>query len=152
MNKFIRLFTGLILGTSLALSAQAAGPSKAEATAQVNAAIAHIGKAGHEQGVKDINTNPAWKVKGMNVIVNNMKGVVLASSLNDKLVGKTTYEMKDPSGKAFVKEFEVMAEKGEGWVDYQFINPETKKLEDRSMFVKKLPNYAGYVGVAITKQ
>lgn len=152
MNKLVRLFAGLIIGVNLVVGAHAAGASKAEAAAQVNAAIAHISKAGHEQGVKDINTSPAWKVKGMNVIVNDMKGVVLASSLNEKLVGKTTYEMKDPSGKAFVKEFSVMAEKGEGWVDYQFINPETKKLEDRSMFVKKLPNIAGYVGVAITKQ
>lgn len=152
MNKFFRFASGLILGTSLAFGAYAAGASKAEAAAQVNAAIAHFGKAGHEQGVKDINSGPNWKVKGMNVIVNDMKGVVLASSLNEKLVGKTTFEMKDPSGKAFVKEFTATAEKGEGWVDYQFINPETKKLEDRSMFVKKLPNFAGYVGVAITKQ
>lgn len=43
------------------------------------------------------------------------------------------------------------ATKGEGWVDYQFINPESKKLEERSMFVKRLPGSDLFVGVAITK-
>jgi len=151
MNKFVRFASGLVLGATFGCSAWAAGPTKAEATAQVNAAIAHFTKAGAEQAIKDVNTGADWKTKGMNVIVDDMKGVVLASSLNEKLVGKTTFEMKDPSGKAFVKEFTATAQKGEGWVDYQFINPETKKLEERSMFVKKIPNFDGFVGVAITK-
>jgi len=87
----------------------------------------------------------------MNVIVNNMSGMVLASSLNERLVGKSTLELKDPSGKEFVKEFVSTAKKGEGWVDYQFINPETKKLEERSMFVRKVESGEQFVGVAITK-
>ena len=152
MKKLVRLVCGLALGTAVSVTAWAAGATKPEALAQVNAAVAHFSKAGADQAVKDINTGADWKVNGMNVVVNDMKGVVLASSLNDKLVGKQTFEMKDPSGKAFVKEFTAMAQKGEGWVDYQFINPETKKLEERSMFVKKVPGFDGYIGVAITKQ
>ena len=81
----------------------------------------------------------------------DMKGVVLASSLNERLVGKNTLESKDPTGKEFVKEFIATVQKGEGWVDYMFINPETKKLEDRSMFVRKVPGFEGFVAVAITK-
>jgi signal transduction histidine kinase len=88
----------------------------------------------------------------MNVNVVDFKGVVSASSLNDKLIGKNTIESKDHSGKEFVKEMVATAQKGEGWVDYQFVNPETKKLEVRSMFVKKGVGFDGYVGVAITKQ
>ena len=87
----------------------------------------------------------------MNVILNNVNGLVLASSLNERLVGKNTLEMKDPSGKAFVKDMVATANKGEGWVDYQFINPESKKLEERAMFVRKVPGTETFVGVAITK-
>ena len=87
----------------------------------------------------------------MNVILNNVNGLVLASSLNERLVGKNTLEMKDPSGKAFVKDMVAAANKGEGWVDYQFINPESKKLEERAMFVRKVPGTETFVGVAITK-
>jgi signal transduction histidine kinase len=85
------------------------------------------------------------------VILNEFKGTVLASSLNDRLIGKNTLESKDPSGKEFVKEMVATAQKGEGWVDYQFINPQSKKLEERSMFVRRVPGFEVFVGVAITK-
>lgn len=146
-----RLIGGATLATALALC-NAWAATKDEAAAQVNAAIAHIKKAGIEQAVKDVNSAPDWKVKAMNVNVVDGKGVVLASSLNERLIGKNTLESKDPSGKFFVKDFIATAQKGGGWVDYQFINPETKKLEERSMFVKKGEGFDGFVGVAITKQ
>lgn len=146
-----RFVAGLAVGIALAGAAWANGASRAEAQAQVNAAIAHFKKVGTEQAPKDFNTAAEWKVKGMNVVLNDMKGLVISSSLNEKLIGSSTWELKDPSGKEFVKEFAATAQKGEGWVDYQFINPETKKLEERSMFVKRVPGFDGYLGVAITK-
>ncbi len=149
--RLITRALAFVLSAFMVVSSWAAGASRAEAQAQVNAAIAHTKKVGIEQATKDINTGPDWKVKGMNVILNDMKGLVLASSLNERLVGKNTLEIKDPSGKEFVKEMVATAQKGEGWVDYQFINPETKKLEERSMFVKRLPGADVFVGVAITK-
>jgi len=149
-NKFIRSSAALVLGAVLVVSAWA-NATRSEAQAQVAAAVSHVKKVGLEQAIKDFNSAPEWKVKGMNVIVNNMSGMVLASSLNERLVGKSTLELKDPSGKEFVKEFVSTAKKGEGWVDYQFINPETKKLEERSMFVRKVESGEQFVGVAITK-
>ncbi len=150
MNIATRSLTGFVLVAACALSSWAA--TKDEAVAQVNAAIAHIKKVGVEQAVKNINSSAEWKVKSMNVIVNDFHGTVMASSLNEKLIGKNTLESKDPAGKEYVKEMVATAQKGEGWVDYQFVNPETKKLEARSMFVKKGQGFEGFVGVAITKQ
>ncbi len=151
MTTVVRRISMFLIAAVAAAGAWA-GPSRDDAIKQVNAFIAHTKKVGAEQAIKDANAGPEWKTGGMNVVVNKMNGVVVASSLNERLVGKETFEMKDPSGKAFVKEFTATAQKGEGWVDYQFINPETKKLEERSMFVKKLPGFEGFVGVAITKQ
>lgn len=149
MSRFARVFAIVLAASTLCLSAFAA--TRDEAKSQVNAAIAHVKKVGVDQATKDFNTGADWKVKSMNVVFNDMKGVVLASSLNDKLVGRNTWEIKDPSGKEFVKEFAATAQKGEGWVDYQFMNPESKKLEERSMFIKRVPGFEGYIGVAITK-
>jgi len=151
LYKAIRNLTLFAAGAALAVAAWANGASRVDAQTQVGAAVAHVKKVGVEQAIKDFNGAPEWKTKGMNVIFNDMKGVVLASSLNERLVGKQTYEMKDPTGKAFVKEFAVAAQSGEGWIDYQFVNPETKKLEERSMFVRKVAGFDGYIGVAITK-
>lgn len=152
MSSIVKRFAA-ILAFSVAMMGQAFadGPSRADAQAQVAAAVAHVKKVGVDQAIKDFNTAPEWKVKSMNVIFDTMKGVVLASSLNERLVGKDTFEMKDPSGKEFVKEMAATAQKGEGWVNYQFINPETKKLEERAMFVRKVPSYDGFIGVAVSK-
>lgn len=151
LRSIVRLSAGLLLGAGVTLSALAAGATRAEAQAQVVAAVNHVKKVGVEAATKDFNTAPEWKVNGMNVILNEFKGTVLASSLNDRLVGKNTYESKDPTGKEYVKEMVATAQKGEGWVDYQFINPQSKKLEERAMFVRRVPGFDGFVGVAITK-
>jgi cytochrome c len=149
--KTFRTSAALVLGAALASAAWCGGATRAEAQAQVGAAVEHVRKVGADQAINDFNTAPQWKLNSMNVVFNDMQGLVLASSLNPRLVGKQTYEMKDPSGKQFVKEFTETARKGEGWVDYQFVNPQTKALEERSMFVRKVPGFEGYVGVAITK-
>lgn len=148
---FTRFAAVGILAAGIAASAFAAGPTRAEAQAQVAAAVAHVKKVGVEQATKDINAAPEWKTNSMNVSFTDMKGNVLASSLNPRLVGKNTYEMKDPNGKEFVKEMVATAQKGEGWVDYQFIDPESRKLVERSMFVRKVAGFEGYIGVSITK-
>lgn len=147
-----RIALALFVSLCGALPAHASSASKEDAQSQANAAVTQIKKVGFEQAIKDINSGAEWKTKEMNVNVVDFKGVVLASSLNEKLRGKDTLESKDPSGKAFVKEFIATARKGEGWVDYQFINPVSKKLEERSMFVKRAPGAEAFVAVAITKQ
>ena len=49
-------------------------------------------------------------------------------------------DLKDQNGKAFVREYtEMAAAKGEGWVDYDWANPLTKKIEPKSSFVKRMP-------------
>ena len=149
MNRCFRFF--FVLFAALASAAAWSAATPAEAQAQAGAAIAHIKKVGAEQAARDFNAAPDWKVKGINVNLVDMKGVVLASSLNERLVGKNTLESKDPTGKEFVKEFIATVQKGEGWVDYQFINPETKKLEPRSMFVRKVPGFDGFIAIAISK-
>lgn len=149
--KIVLRIASFLVAATVAAGAWAAGVSRADAQNTASAALAHIKKAGAEQAVKDFNTAAEWKTKGINLNLVDMKGVVLASSLNERLVGKNTYESKDPNGKEFVKEFIAAAQKGEGWVDYMFMNPETKKLEERSMFVRKVPGFDGFVAVAITK-
>lgn len=150
MKISARIVTAL-MALVVAGAAWADGATRADAQAQVAAAVGHVSKVGVEKATQDFNSGAEWKAKGMNVILNNNGGLVLASSLNERLVGKNTLEMKDPSGKAFVKEMVATASKGEGWVDYQFINPTSKKLEERSMFVRRVPGTDTFVGVAITK-
>ena len=135
MRSIHRLFA--CIAACVTVTAWAANATKADALALADAAANHLEKAGLEQAVKDFNSASEWKAKGVNVNLIDLHGNVLASSLNRRLRGKNTLEAKDPTGKAFTKEFISTAQKGGGWVEYQFINPESKKLEPRAMYVRK---------------
>ena len=39
------------------------------------------------------------------------------------------------------------AAKGGGWVEYEWPHPQTKKIESKISYAKKLTNYEGFVGV-----
>jgi len=47
-------------------------------------------------------------------------------------------DLKDTNGKEFVKEYiKVIKEKGEGWVDYTWPNPVTKKIGKKNTYLKR---------------
>jgi cytochrome c len=125
--------------------------TKADVISQVNAVVALYKKVGKDQAIQEVNTAPAFKIKGMNVMIQS-NGFALASSLNPKLVGKNMLEVKDPNGVEFAKEcLRIARLPGDNWVEYQFINPETKKVEDRIMHCKALPGTDAVTSAAISK-
>ncbi len=150
MNLKRKFLCGLAT-LSVAVSAWA-GASRDDAVAQVNAAVAYMKKVGSDKAVTEFNAEDKWKVSGMTVLVVDEQGIVHASSINAKLRGKTTLDLKDPNGKEFAKEAMVIAAtKGEGWLEFQFLNPETRKVVDRVMVVRKSPAGGGFVAVAMDK-
>lgn len=51
----------------------------------------------------------------------------------------TLLEVPDTDGKLFRKEIvEVAKNKGSGWVDYKYMNPETKKVEHKTTYILKV--------------
>jgi signal transduction histidine kinase len=149
MTIFRSLLTLLLAGVvSVSAMAQDHG-TKDEAKAMISAALAHVKKAGNEQAFKDFTSDKVnWTKKDLYVFVMDLKGVVLAHGANEKLVGKNLIELKDQNGKLFAREFiEVGTSKGEGWVDYDWTSPVTKKVEGKSTFVKRIPSFDGFVAV-----
>lgn len=152
MNTLRRLLTiAAVALVSLPAAAQERG-GKDEAKAMVDAAIAHIKQAGPEQAYKDFGdkANTTWHKKDLYVFVIRMDGVTLAHGANEKLVGKEQVNLKDPNGKAFVQEMMATAKKPEGgWVEYDWSNPVTKKIEGKASFVLPEPSINGFAGVGI---
>lgn len=149
MKIFRSLLTLLLAGVvSVSAMAQDHG-TKEEAKVMVTAALAHIKKVGNEQAFKDFTSDKAnWTKKDLYVFAMDLKGVVLGHGANEKLVGKNLIELKDQNGKLFAREFiEVGTSKGEGWVDYDWTSPVTKKVEGKSTFVKRIPSFDGFVAV-----
>lgn len=150
--KIFRNLMALLFAAVLSVSALAQDHgTKDEAKAMSTAALAHIKKVGNDQAFKDFTSDKAnWTKKDLYVFAMDLKGVVLAHGANEKLVGKNLIELKDQNGKLFAREFvDVGTSKGEGWVDYDWANPVTKKVEGKSSFVKRIPGFDGFVVVGV---
>ena len=113
----------------------------AEATAMVDKAIAHIKKVGREKAFADFSSKKApWVDRDLYVVVYDMKGKVLAHGANEKMIGKDVIELRDNDGKFFVKERVEMMSKGpdaKGWQDYKFMNPVSRQIEPKSMYLHR---------------
>ena len=80
----------------------------------------------------------------------DFEGLTLAHGGNPKLKGKNMLELKDPSGKYFIKDFIKLAKtKGNGWVNYKWSNPETKKIGKKSTFIKVIKGKNYFIGCGI---
>ena len=113
----------------------------AEATAMVEKAIAYIKKVGRDKAFADINNkNGQFTDRDLYVVVYDMKGKVLAHGANEKMIGKDLIDLRDSDGKYFVKERVDMMSKGasaKGWQDYKFMNPVTRQIEQKSMYLHR---------------
>lgn len=80
-------------------------------------------------------------IKDVYVFVQDAKGMVLAHTVNPKLVGKDASENTDVNGKEYVKErMELAKTKKEIWHEYSFSNPISKKIEPRSVYCEVQPD------------
>ena len=146
-RPLLALFVSLAFVTGA--SAQDNG-TREEAKAMTEAAIAHLKKAGNDKAFDDFTKDKAnWNKKDLYVFLFDTDGTIKAHGVNEKLVGKNLIGLKDQNGKEFVKEFMAVSNKGEGWVDYDWAHPVSKKVEGKTTFVKRVAgtNLAVAVGV-----
>ncbi|MCM5682397.1 cache domain-containing protein [Schlegelella sp. S2-27] len=152
MNRkhFLSLVATATAVLSMSAFAQERG-SRDEAKALVDKAVAHAKQVGTEQAFKDFMTDrPTWTHKDLYVFATSFEGVMLANGANERLVGKNLMELKDQNGKAFVKEYLAAAQsKGSAWTDYDWPNPTTKKVEQKTSYVRRLDGAPAVVGVGV---
>jgi cytochrome c len=152
MKSLFRLFVAAVaaVGFVAGAAAQERG-TRDEAKAMVEAAVAHVKKVGHEKAFEDFTKDKAnWAKKDLYVFAFDLEANWTAHGANEKLIGKNLMNLKDQNGKEFIKEFiQVVSTKGEGWVDYDWVSPATKKVEDKTTLVKRVAgtNYAVAVGI-----
>jgi cytochrome c len=122
----------------------------AEAKAMVQKTIATMKKNGIDNTIADINKRDGqYKDKDLYVVVYSIDGQNLAH-INAKMVGKDMMELTDVDGKHFIKErIELAKKNGSAWQDYKFLNPVSKQIEPKSMYIEKFENVI--VGCGIYK-
>jgi cytochrome c len=118
-----------------ATAAQAATAEEAKALSE--RAAAYIKEVGPEKAFADFSRPDGGFVKGeLYVFCYDHDGINRAHGGNPSFVGKNLLHMKDPDGKepnAMI--VETGFAKGEGWVDFKWPNPVSKKIERKSAYV-----------------
>jgi len=130
-----------------------AGATQGQAKAMVEKAVAYAKTNGAEKAYTEFNTAGSQFFDGeLYVFAYDMDGNNLALGANPKMTGKNLLDMKSADGKLFLQEMIALVKsKGEGWVEYKWTNPETKKIQDKASFVKKIPGTNAFVGCGIYK-
>ena len=145
------MFISFFAVLAMAGTAMAAGTAD-EAKALVDKAVEYFNANGKEKAIEAINNPQGEFVKGdLYIFMFENGGLCLAHGANPKLVGKNILDLKDAEGRLFIQEFVQKVKSGGGWVDYQWSNPETKKIQPKSSYVKGVEGADLYVGCGIYK-
>ncbi|MBS1169371.1 MAG: putative Methyl-accepting chemotaxis protein [Burkholderiaceae bacterium] len=113
--------------------------TKDEAAALVKKAIEQIKEQGRDAAFTEIS-NPLGRFtdRDLYVVVYDLSGKNLAHGANPKLIGQNLIDSKDGDGKPYVRErIDIIRNHGKGWQDYTFLNPVSKNMEPKSMYLEQ---------------
>lgn len=139
MSKVAAIATVAGLTIGIACPALAA-PGRDEATTLINQIAAAFTKDGKDKILADVSDAAGPYVKdGLYAYCMDYSHIMLAHGANKGLIGKDTSNMSDPTGlKMSPAMVEIAKGPGSGWIDYQWVNPTTKKVEAKTSYVKKV--------------
>jgi len=133
--------TATVVATALLLSctsALAAEPTEKDAIAMAERGAAMVKAKGKDEVMKRISAKDPEFVQGsLYIDMRDVKtGIVLAHPYNPSIVGKDLTDVPDANGKKYRREIiELAAAKGKGWVDYQYKNPASGKIEPKTTYI-----------------
>lgn len=149
MKKLVVALFAVFVAFVSAPRADAATPDEAkELVLKAAEALAKDGKDKAFASFQD-KAGPYWKGE-LYVFVINFDGVWEAYPPKPEAVGTSLLNLKDVDGKEFIKEMiEVAKTKGEGWVEYQWKNPQTNKIQPKASYIKRVGDV--FVGGGVYK-
>jgi cytochrome c len=137
--KFATTLTASALALCFSAGAALANePTEKDAIAMAERGAVLIKSKGKDEMMKRINAKDPDFVQGsLYVDLRDVKtGIVLAHPYNPSIVGKDLTDVPDANGKKYRREIiELAAAKGKGWVDYQYKNPTTGKIEPKTTYI-----------------
>ncbi len=141
----------MLLAAPLAIAAGAHGTAD-EAKALADRAAAYLKQAGPDKAFAAFDDKTGQFVdRDLYVFVRSMDGNTVAHGANMAMIGHTNLTLKDADGKLYNKEMIDLAQsKGSGWVDYRWVDPLDKKIEQKSSYVERVGDYV--IGVGFYRQ
>ncbi|MDE3208872.1 MAG: cache domain-containing protein, partial [Pseudomonadota bacterium] len=128
---------------------QFVGGTANEAKLFVEKAIQYYHANGRNKAFAAYN-DPAGEFiqRDMYIFVYSLDGRVLAHGGNGSLIGKDMRDARDANGVLFIQNRIQLAQtKGAGWQDYQFLNPDSGQVEQKTSFIQKVDDFVIGCGV-----
>lgn len=135
ISKFVKIGLCLTLTSTLGFAT-----STDEVKAFVNKGVQLCETKGVTACLAEFNNPKGDFIKGeLYMFAYDFSGINKALGSNPKVVGKNLYNLKDGSGKMLIQELiNIAKNKGEGWLDYKWSHPITKKTTDKTSYIKKI--------------
>lgn len=147
MKLLVIATTVLALATGAAFAAE---PTEKDAIAMAERGAALIKAKGKEEMMKRITAKDPDFVQGsLYVDMRDLySGIVLAHPINQSIVGKDLTDVPDANGKPYRREIINLAQKsGKGWVDYQYKNPVSGKIEPKTTYILRVDDVVLEAGI-----
>src|SRR4029453_12226269 len=143
-------FFAIVLGSVIAALPAGAVEfgTRDEALAMVKRVQQKFKKEGAGAAFRAINNKaPGFADRDLYPFVTELTGLCVANGVLPAVRGKNLLDLKDQDGKFMIQEFVKTASPppGQGWVDYRWLNPITKTVEDKSAWIERMGDY--FVGV-----
>jgi signal transduction histidine kinase len=154
MRRFALVAMGIVVSLCLAGSAMAAGgATKDECVAKTKEAGKMVTEKGVEAAIAEVNKKDGKFVwKDTYVFLMDLDGKMIAHPMSPALVGKNVLDMKDkgdPGKLLFVDFVKVAKDKGEGWVDYMWLNPGDPKPRKKLTYIYRVPGKNVLAGAGV---
>ncbi|MBI5439691.1 MAG: cache domain-containing protein [Deltaproteobacteria bacterium] len=123
--------------------------TREDAKAMVQKAVAYIQTHGKEAALSEFSNQRGAFSKGeLFVYAQDLTGTVLAHGGTRAIIGQSHFDQADRSGRYFVREMIQMAkQEGCGWVEYDWFNPATGRVQPKMTFVQRVDDY--FVGCGV---
>jgi signal transduction histidine kinase len=150
LQPVLATFTAAAMLSLYTLPVRAADPTEKDAIAMAERGAAFIKAHGKDEMIRKVAAKDPDFIQGsLYVDIRDLKtGIVLAHPVNPSIVGKDLTDVPDASGKKYRREIiELAAKKGSGWVDYQYKNPTTGKLEPKTTYILRVGDVVLEAGI-----
>lgn len=142
-----------LLAVSVVIAVAGTAPAQergtpADAKQMVEDALAHIKQVGPAQAFEDFSTpGGKWHKKDIYLFCYDLEGTCTCQGTNRPMIGKNLIDFKSADGQPFVRNIvDIAKTKGNGWIEYQWPHPQTKKMEAKRAYIARIPGYDGLVG------
>jgi cytochrome c len=142
----------LVFGHSMECVAAGDAGTKDEAIAMVKKAMEYIKANGREKSFEEFtNTKGKFIDRDLYIVVYDMNAKCLAHGQKKSMVGQELIEFKDVDGKEYMKErVDLMKKQQSAWQEYKFMNPVSKQIEPKLMYIERFEDLI--VGCGVYKQ